>query len=74
MAATRSNRPQFVKAKGPAQVWFYRDPGSIHVYVRPLADNKSPLLREPISFRLPVEAKPMVSEAQFAEWICRRRA
>ena len=56
MSIARDNRAKHLRAKGgTADVWYYRDPGSLHVYVRPLDPNKKPLLQEPISFRLYLE-------------------
>lgn len=59
MAITRSCVAQFIAPKkGRAVVWFYRNQASLSIYVRPLDKDGREMVREPISFRILLNAKP----------------
>lgn len=59
MAVTRNCVPQYiVPKKGRAVIWFYRNQASLSIYVWPLDKDGRSMGREPICFRILLNAKP----------------
>ncbi len=62
MAVTRSSVAQFIAPKkGRAVVWFYRNQASLSIYVRTLDKDGRSMVRDPICFRILLNAKPASS-------------